>query len=448
MNLLIVGGDDMGLQIATDLHQHHNITVIDDSENSGQSFETLDVQFVRGNGADPEDLAAAGAAEADALIACTQSDDVNVLSCLAGKGLGAKRTLAIVSRQRYLDAFAREGAMSQVGMSIDRVLWPQRILARQISNIVQIPRAVDSASFAGDRIHMREYRLEEGDPFLGTPLASLDVPKSSLIVGSIRGDSFIVPSGRTVLEPDDKVVFMGTRESMREVSQRFAPRQRTIRVTIIGGGNVGFMVAEQLQSPSAHITIIESNPERALKLAQLLPGALILEGDGTDLELMESERLDDSDVVVAVTNDDGKNLLASLLAKQVGIPKVVTRVGKARNRRLFERVGIDSPLTSRSAALQEVLTWLHVDEVDHLATIEDRAEIMEVEYPKAGTSGPIRELGAPQNSLIGAVLHKDHVEIPTGDTVLNPGDRLFIVTTPDNVSSVEAWLAHQCRETE
>lgn len=445
MDLVLIGGGEFGHQIASALHRSHNVTVVDQDEQVGGSFETLDVRFLRGNGADPDDLAEAGAASADALIACTGNDDVNVLSCLAGKGLGAGRTLAFVSRQRYLDAFSHEGAMARVGLSIDRVLWPQRILARQIAAIVRVPRALDSASFADDRLHMLEYRLEEDDPFVGSSLAEADVPQSALMVGSIRGDDFIIPSGSTILCPGDKVVFLGTRESMRAVEKRFAPRKRRVRVTILGGGNVGFMVAERLQDAHARITIVEQDEARCEKLAALLPGVLVLHGDGTDLELMEQERLDDSDVVVAVTDDDGKNLLASLLAKQLGIPKVVTRVGRARNRRLFERVGIDSPLTPRTAALQEVLNWLEIDEVDHLATIEDRAEVMEVTYPFQGAVGKVRDLGAPADSLIGAIVRRDKVIIPSGETTIQHGDRLYVVTTPDNVAAVEAWLERQRR---
>lgn len=445
MDLVLIGGGEFGQQIASALHRSHNVTVLDQDDQASGAFETLDVRFVRGNGADPDDLSEAGAGSADALIACTGNDDVNVLACLAGKGLGASRTLAFVSRQRYLDAFSREGAMSSVGLSIDRVLWPQRILARQIAAIVRVPRALDSASFAEDRIHMLEYRLEEDDPFVGQTLADADVPPSALIVGAIRDDGFHVPSGTTRLCQGDKVVFLGTRESMRAVENRFAPRKRRVRVTIIGGGNVGFMVAERLLDAHARITIIEQDEARCEKLASLLPGALVLHGDGTDLELMEQERLDDSDVVVAVTDDDGKNLLVSLLAKQLGIPKVVTRVGRTRNRRLFERVGIDSPLTPRTAALQEVLNWLEVDEVDHLATIEDRAEVMEVTYPFQGTVGKVRDLGAPPDSLIGALLRRDKLIIPSGETTIQHGDRLYIVTTPDNVGAVESWLDRQRR---
>ncbi len=440
MNVVIVGGGEIGNQIADALHRSHNVIVLDIDESRERAFESLDVQFVRGNGADPADLRVAGVEKADAFIACTSNDDVNVLACLAAKGLGAKETMAFVTRQRYLDAFASQGPMESIGLVIDRVLWPQRTLANQIADIVRVPRALTSASFAGGRIQMLEYRLEEGDPFVGKPLAELELPQSVLVVGSIHSDSFVVPSGKTVLWPGDKVVFMGTAESMRSLEASFAPRKRGYNVAIIGGGNVGFMVAERLQTEPATITLIEQNAERCEKLAQWLPKVLVLSGDGTDLELLEQERIEDADVVVAVTDDDGKNLLVSLLAKQLDIPKVITRVGRARNRHLFERVGIDSPLAPRTAAVQEVINWLRLDAVDHLASIEDRAEVMELTYPYQCTVGRIRELGTPPNSLIGAILRKNRVIIPDGDTTIQHSDHLFIVTTPDNVAAVEAWL--------
>ncbi len=440
MRVLIVGGGEIGFEIADALQRHHSVVVMDIDDGRERAFETLDVQFFQGNGSDPTDLRDAGAHDADAFIAATTNDDVNVLSCLAAKGIGAKETMAFVTRQRYVDAFRSRGAMESVGLVIDRVLWPQRTLANQIVDIVRVPRALDTAQFAGGRIQLLEYRLEEDDPYLGQPLAEIDFPTSTLVVGSIRNDEFRVASGSTELRPDDKVIFMGSADSMRTLERKFAPRKRVMNVAIIGGGNVGFMVAEQLQDLRADITIIEKNRPRCEKLAQWLPKALVIAGDGTDLELMEQERIEDADVVVAVTEDDGKNLLVSLLAKQLGIPKVITRVGRARNRRLFERVGIESPLTPRTAAVAEVLNWLRIDEVDHLATIEDRAEVMELTYPMQCNVGKVRDLGAPPNSLIGAILRKEKVIIPHGDTTIQHQDHLFIVTTPDNVGAVEAWL--------
>lgn len=443
MNVFVVGGGEIGSRIAEALNREHNVTVIESDEDRALGFESMDVQFVRGNGTDPDDLRNAGVERADAFIACTDNDDVNVLSCLAAKGLGAKETLAFVTRQRYIDAFKGRSAVQSVALAIDRVLWPQRTLANQIVDIVRVPRAVDSAVFAGGLIKMLEYRLEDGDPFVGQPLTEAELPPSVLVVGSIRGDSFIVPSGNTVLCPGDKVVFMGSSESMRRLEAKFARRKRNTYVVIVGGGNVGFMVAQQLQEERAHITVIEQDEARCEKLAYWLPGVTVLKGDGSDLELLEQERIEDADVVVAVTDDDGKNLLVSLLVKQLGIPKVITRVGRAKNRRLFERVGIDVPLTPRSAAVQEVLNWLHVDEVDHLATIEDRAEVMEVVYPSDARSARLAELGAPKRSLIGALRRDGQVIIPHGNTVIRSGDHLFIVTTPDNVEAVENWVGHK-----
>ena len=330
--------------------------------------------------------------------------------------------------------------MQSVGLVIDRLVWPQRTLANQITDLVSVPRAVESSFFADRRVRLLEYKLEPHDPFLGAHLATLKFPANVLVAGAIRADTFVVPSGTTILQPGDKVVFMGTQTSMRELAMRFARRKRRPNVVVIGGGNVGFMVAERLQQEGARLKVVEQNLERCEKLARWLPNLLVLQGDGTDLDLLEQERLEDADVLVAVTDDDSKNLLISLLAKQLAIPKVITRVSRSRNRRLFERVGIDIPLTSRNTAIQEVLNWLHIDDISHLATIEDHAEVMEVTYPDGCVTGKIQHLGAPPSSLIGAIIRQNHTIIPTGDTQLRPGDQLFIVTTPDNVGAVHRWL--------
>jgi trk system potassium uptake protein len=440
MYVVIAGGGEVGARIAEALHRSHSVTILDVDPDREATFEAMDVQFLRGNAADPEDLRRADAGRADAFVACTTNDDINVLGCLAAKGLGAKETMAFVTRQRYMSAFSEHGAMESVGLIIDRVLWPQRTLANQIVDIIRVPRALDSSFFAGGRIKLLEYKLEEGDPFLGRPLADIELPRSVLVVGSIRGESFIVPSGKTVLCPGDKVVFMGVTGAMRDIESRFAPRKRTLTAAVIGGGNVGFMVAQQLLDDRAHVTIIEQDEARCRKLAEWLPKALVLHGDGSDLELLEQERVEDADVLVTVTDDDAKNLLVSLLGKNLGIPKIITRVGFSRNRPLFERVGIDIALTPRNAAVQEVLNWLHLDEVEHLASIEDRAEVMEVTYPAGSRTGLLRDLGAPPKSLIGAILRKNQVIIPHGDTPIQHDDHLFIVTTPDNVPAVERWL--------
>lgn len=438
---MIVGGGEIGSQIAAALHNSHDVTVLDVDKSRADSFDHLDVRFVVGSGSDPEELRKAGAQRAGAFIACTTNDDVNVLACLAAKGLGAKETMAFVTRQRYLDAFADKGAMESVGLVINRVLWPQRTLAHQIADIVRVPRALDSAFFAGGRVKMLEYRLEAGDPFMGETLFDLSLPVGVLAVGVIHQGLFAIPGGQTVLYPGDKVIFMGSSQSMQALEARFTPRKHIQNVVIVGGGNVGFMTAERLQQGRMHVTIIEENEARCEKLATYLPRVMVLKGDGTDLELLESERIEDAHVLVAVTDDDSKNLLISLLAKQLGIPKVVTRVGRSRNQRLFERVGIDTSLTPRTAAVQEVLNWLKLDQLDHLASIEDRAEVIEVTYPYEKPVGMVKALGTPPQSLIGAIVRKDKVIIPSGETTVQHGDHLFMIAALEAVERVHGWLA-------
>lgn len=441
MNVVIVGGGEIGSQIAATLHNSHDVTVLDVDKARADTFDHLDVRFINGSGSDPEDLRKAGAQRANAFIACTMNDDVNVLACLAAKGLGAKETMAFVTRQRYVDAFADKGAMESVGLVIDRVLWPQRTLAHQIVDIVRVPRALDSATFAGGRVRMLEYRLEPGDPFMGETLFDLSLPVGVLAVGVIHGGVFSVPGGQTVLHPGDKVIFMGTVQSMQALEARFAPKKHVQNVVIVGGGNVGFMIGERLQGERMHVTIIEENEPRCEKLAVYLPRVMILKGDGTDLELLESERVEDAHVLVAVTDDDSKNLLISLLAKGLGIPKVITRVGRSRNQRLFERVGVDISLAPRTAAVQEVLNWLKLDQLDHLASIEGRAEVIEVVYPYSKPVGQVRNLGTPPKSLIGAILRKNKVIIPTGETTVQHGDHLFMVAAVEAVDRVHGWVA-------
>src|SRR5690606_29268728 len=221
MNVVVVGGGEIGTLIAQALHKEHSVSVIDVDDARESAFETLDVSFMRGNGTDPDDLREAGVASAHAFVACTTNDDVNVLACLAAKGLGAKETLAFVTRQRYVDAFKRDGAFESVGLLINRVLWPQRILAHQIADIVRVPRAIDSARFANGRIMLLEFLLEPHDPFLNSRLDGITLPPGVLAVGAIQGDSFHIPTGATVLEAGDRVVFMGTSEKMRDMQRRF-----------------------------------------------------------------------------------------------------------------------------------------------------------------------------------------------------------------------------------
>jgi len=203
---------------------------------------------------------------------------------------------------------------------------------------------------------------------------------------------------------------------------------------------VGYMVARELERSGVELVLIEMDPRRAAWLSEHLPRTLVLEGDGTDLELLESEGIEETDVLVAVTNNDEKNLLVSLLAKQVGVEKVITRVGRSENRPLFERVGIDIPLTPRQAAVREVIHHLAPGGVEHLAVIEDKVELIEVSIPEDLAGKKIGELELPTKAVVVAVLRPRTVELARPELELRKGDRLLVLTPRELTEEVARVL--------
>ena len=206
--------------------------------------------------------------------------------------------------------------------------------------------------FAGGRIEMLEYRLDAGSPLVGPPLASLDLPAGVVVIAVKHEHSTSIPRGETRIEAGDKVVLMGNRDGMAQLRTLMAPGAGdagTQLVTIIGGGDVGYRLAQHLdRADGVQLCVIERDRARGEMLAATLSRALVLHGDGTDLELLENEDIGRSDVLVSVIDNDERNLLASLLGHQLGVGKVITRVSKRANHRLFERVGIDVALSARA----------------------------------------------------------------------------------------------------
>jgi trk system potassium uptake protein TrkA len=186
------------------------------------------------------------------------------------------------------------------------------------------------------------------------------------------------------------------------------------------------MVAQELLKRRVEVVLIEASRERCEWLSQELPEALVIHGDGTDIELLEAEGMAEADVVVAVTDNDEKNLLASLLAKQLGVSKVITRVSRSETRRLFEQVGIDLALTPRQAAVRSVLDFLGPENVEHVSTMDENIELLEVELPEASKAKPLRHLALPE--VVPVALERDHrVMLYREDLEALPGDRLFLV---------------------
>jgi trk system potassium uptake protein len=334
VRIIIVGGGEIGFALAKSLAEQHEVVVIDHAPSVGDRFEALDVQFLLGTGTSSELLGRAGIERAEILIACTGLDEVNIVACAVGNRLGSPRTYCFVARQEFLHFEGDSRSLEQFG--VDRIVWPEAQLAEDIERIISVPDAIDAEVFADGAIRLLEYRIDGRSAIVDRRIADLHLPHGSLIVAVRRAESFFIPRGDSVLAAGDKAIVMGTPDALSQVQRHITGRAdvRRQRVTIVGGGDVGLRLAERLDGAAGvDVTVIERDVARGEMLASRLRHSLVLSGDGTDLELLEAEDIGRSDVLVSVIDNDERNLLASLLGRQLGVKRIITRVGRlARSR--------------------------------------------------------------------------------------------------------------------
>ncbi len=449
MRIVLVSSGQTAGQFAAELSREHDVAVIHTGDAGRTELERLDVSLIEGQGNDPDALTKAGAGQADHVIACSASDEMNIMACLTTRQLGKAHTTCFLAKEEYVRTFAGgdgdgDGAPS---LGIDMLVWPAQMLADKIGKILAVPGATDVGQFAGGQIGLLEYRLRAGLPLMDRPLMEIrDLPPGVLIAAVTRADEWFVPRGQSVLKEHDRVLFIGRSDAMHELAAYFSEHlgeEAGGEIVIVGGGTVAFLLAKSFErNPRAHIKLIEVNAERCMHLAQKLQRTLVLHGDGSDLDLLEEEQVRNAGALVAVTDGDEKNLLCSLLARQLGIPKVITRVSSAANRRVFERVGIDVPLSARGAAMEAVLHRIRHAQVDLLATLgEGRGEVVDIVLPASFPPTALKELRLPPDSLVAALVRKQKAIVPGGATLLEPGDHCLVICKAERVDEVREAFA-------
>ena len=445
MRIIIAGSGDIAYHFAKELAERWDIFVIIEDPDATTRFDRLDVQVVQGSPANAEILRSLNMNEEDDFIACSKTDERNIIACLTAKQIFGAHTICFVSKEEYFRSFAPQSGL-EPGMMIDRIVWPQHMLAEEIANIVMVPKAIDVEILEGGNIWLQEYRIGANSPFLEKPLSQLEMHEGVLAVAVARDKEFYVPRGDTQFQNGDKVSFMGTKKALRSLERHFfrRPQEEKVRnVTIIGGGNVGGILAQMLEEErDLQIKIIEKDPERCEWLAAELKSTLVLHGDGTDLELLDVEQIYLSDVLVAVTSDEEKDLLCSLLAREMEIPKIITRVTNPGNMHLFESLGIDVPLNPRLTATMTVIASLEDTGTKLLAITEHgKGNVVEVEVPPEYPKTIIKDLITPiEGAIIGAIVRGRRTLVPHGDDHIEPGDRLLIFTTQEAVEAVQNFF--------
>ena len=429
MKIVIFGATEVGCLLATEFFEDHDITLIDKEESRREEFSRLDISFVQGNACDMNALKQADILNADIFIACTPIDEANIVSCLAAKKISGIRTICFVSKEEYKNTLYFEKNNSLYGdFFIDYIIWPEELLTQEIFRIVTVAQALDVENFADGRARLLEYKVS---------------PNLSLVDKKVKDCRFTEDTViETVLKAEDKLIFMGTSHSLDILAGTFFHEKEYVKsAAIIGGGEVGLMLARNLESLKIKTKIIEADYARCQILSEELSHTLVIHGDGTDLKILDEESINECDVAISVTNNDERNLLCSLIAKQLGVKRVIARVSQVLNIPLFEKVGIDIAISPKNSAINEVRNDLAENDVDILATVEQgQGEVLEITVKPEFSGKKIMDLHFPAPSIIGVIQRKNKVIIPKGDTDLKYDDILIIFTKSEYAEIIKEFF--------
>ena len=436
MKIVVFGASEIGFLIATEFFEDHDVTIIDKEENKTDALNKLDISYISGNGSNINTLQSANIEDADIFIACSGFDEANIVSCLTVSRLSQAKTVCFVSKPEYIESLKL--VKNTRYEMIDYVIWPEELLTQEIFRIITVPKAVDVENFAGGRARLLEYRIGDDSVLLNKKLKNCNFAEHTLVVGITRDSSLFIPDGETEFKLNDKVIFMGSSTSLDILARDiFQSNTKVKTAAIIGGGSVGLMLAQNLEKINIKTKIIEQDYKRCEYLTEHLKKTLVLYGDGTNIELLEQEEFGECDVVICVTNNDEKNLLCSLLTKQIGAKKVITRVSKSANIRLFEKVGIDVAISPKEASINEIRNNLIDTNFDILATVEGgQGRIVETTVPQKYNYVSLMDLHLPVKAVIAIIQRGLSVIIPNGMTKLLEGDSLLIFTREENLQKV------------
>jgi trk system potassium uptake protein TrkA len=426
------------------LSKEHDITILDEHDSIPERFGNLDVSYVNGSGADVSALEHCEAAAKDLFIACSVRDEANIVACWTVKRIADIETICFVrTMELYNNLMFYSQGRYRAPYDIDTVIWPEQLLTEDIFRIVSVPEALDVEYFAQGQAKLFEYRIKEDSVIREQRIMDCSFPENVLIVGITRNNKLFIPDGSTKIDINDKVIFMGKGTALDILAARFFQKSNKIgRVVLIGGGSVGFLLAEKLEQAHLRVTIIEHDKERCLFLANSLKKTLVLHGDGTDLELLESEAVGDADAIICVTNNDEKNLLCSLLVKQISEGRIITRVGNSQTALLFDRVGIDVVVSPRESALKDLLNRVQAHDVDIIALIEGgQGEVLRITFPEGSPKTRVADLTFSAKAVIGAIERGRTIIVPRGNTTIQGGDLLNIFTMAEDAEAIKKMFA-------
>ncbi|MDD5939046.1 MAG: Trk system potassium transporter TrkA [Clostridiales bacterium] len=442
MNIIIVGDGKVGAALASQLSaEGHDVTIIDSNPLVlNHSAEQLDVMVVTGNGASMNTLREAGAEKADLLIAATSRDELNLLTCLTAKKLGAGHTIARIRNPEYSDQLV--AMREELGLSL--TVNPEQAAAHEAYQLLQFPSFLKRESFAKGRVEIVAIPVNEGARLSGIPLRKLyEIARVNVLVCAVEREGRIhIPGGSFVLRGGDTIYVTAALQDLAQLIKNLGLVDRKVRsLLMIGGSRIAFYLARRCLDSGMSVKIIERERSRCVELAEVLPEATIIEGDGSRQEVLDAEGIRSYDAVITLTGMDEENLILSMFASHLGVGKVITKINRIDYTDVFRRLGIGSVISPKGLCCANIVRYVRamstasgIDSVVALHSIVD-GQVEALEFLAGPTTRhcgePLKGIPLKSGILIACITHKGHTILPKGDSRFYPGDTVIVVTAGD-----------------
>ena len=436
MRIVILGAGQVGRTAAYHLSREeaNEVTVVDTNEEILRDLQDrLDIRTVAGNASYPSVLEAAGAAEADILVALTSSDEVNMMACEVAYTLF--RTPTKIARIRSAEYTSHPELFAEEALSVDVFISPEQLVTEYIERLILHPGALQVLDFADGKVRLVGVRALQGGMLVGRHLRALreHIPKAEArVVAIYRAGRSVPPDGDTIIENGDEVFFLAASNYIRRVMGELRKEEDPVRrVVIAGGGNIGFRLAKTLEKNN-QVKLIERDPRRARRVSELLDNTIVLNGDAADEELLIEENIDSADVFVAITNSEEANILSAMLAKRLGAHKVMALINKPSYAELIESGSIDVAISPQTITIGSLLAHVRRGDIVRVHSLRrGAAEALEAvvhgdEHNSRVVGRRVGEIKLPEGASIGAIVRGDEVIMAQDDVVVRSGDHVIL----------------------
>lgn len=440
MKVIIIGAGKVGIQIAQSLSmENYDVTVIDKREDVSRDLDSnLDILTIVGNGANVRVLEQAGIKDADLLIAVTRIDEVNMIACMTAKQFKVGKTIARIRNTDYMYS----NSLSKEKMGIDYIINPEKATSEEIVRLLKTPSNVcETQELADGKISLFGLRIEEDSHFVNKRISDANLRQNTLMIAIFRENNLFIPTDHDKIYTGDIVYLLFKKTNLTKLNIIYGKKTIVLQnALILGGSSIGIQTAALLNKMYIKTKLIEIDKQKCETISELLPQTMVINGDGTNIELLKEEGIDKTDGFVAVTGFDEENLLVALLAKHLGTKKVISKISKINYIPILEKIGIDAVVNPRMTTASAILRFLKRGELITVTLLkEGEIEVVELIAQKESkiNNKPLKSVNLPDSAIIGAIIRNEKIIIPHGEDSITAGDKVIIFTKTTEIKKIE-----------